>query len=701
VSALTWLPRRARVPLAAVLVVVVLLASIGVAFRRDPLAFLFPFGRGPGLDYSGPEAGFVPLEPGYVADVLGEQLEQPAAATAPSPTPAGPVSSSFEPPRRLTDVHPLTNDDRDDARAVPGVPFTARTDTRDATREPGEPADCGVLRGDTVWYRYTPARYVDLVANTFGSTYHTALSVYAEGEGGALDNLGCDSDVDGSAVWQFGAVEGTAYLFQISGPTGGGDLVFNLELLGTTTRATPDGYFGLGGRSLSADGRYLAYISYQADPHGEPCITRVDSLGNAYTSALAPSAAACAQVVVLDRSTGEFVIASVNDAGDTGNALPYHGPVISADGRYVVWASTATNLVDEDGDGLFDDDTNQIGDVFLHDLRTRRTQRVTLTDEGEELRLEPDLCCGAHPEWGGSPFYPTISPSGHFVAYSSTSSMLVDGDTNADYDVFVWDRLTRTTSRASVSSEGREANGWSFAPQLSADGRFISFTSSATTLDWNDSNGSTDDVFLHDRLTGETTIQSVSSSGEQGNGPSGDYEGAFFSEDGRYLTFTSAADNLVEGDTNGIADVFVRDLLTSKTVRVSVSSSGEEAEPSVVPLGNTYFLVLDSVWGYTGTGTVVRVRGISGDGRYVVFDSQANNLAPEDDNDTSDVFVHDQVTATTIRISVNLGGDVGGSDAFWPTMSVDGRIIAFLSHPHSERLGGQSQFLHVYERAEG
>jgi Tol biopolymer transport system component len=183
------------------------------------------------------------------------------------------------------------------------------------------------------------------------------------------------------------------------------------------------------------------------------------------------------------------------------------------------------------------------------------------------------------------------------------------------WDVFVHDRVTGQTSRVSVSSSGEQGNGESRFPSLSADGRYVAFESLASNLVPSDTNG-TPDVFIHDRVTGQMTRVSVSSSGEEGNGNSSE---ASVSANGRYVAFHSSASNLVPGDTNGTWDVFVHDRVTGQTSRVSVSSSGEQGN------GNSY------------------EANISPDGRYVAFGSAASNLVPGDTNGTPDVFVHDRV----------------------------------------------------------
>jgi Tol biopolymer transport system component len=162
-----------------------------------------------------------------------------------------------------------------------------------------------------------------------------------------------------------------------------------------------------------------------------------------------------------------------------------------------------------------------------------------------------------------------ISADGRYVAFQSFANNLVAGDTNGAEDVFVRDRVTGTTMRVNVSSEGKQTHAFSsdLYPTISADGRYVAFSSDANDLVAGDKNGTTDG-FVRDRVTGKTTRVSVSSEGKQGNDYS--YISAI-SADGRYVAFSSNANDLVTGDTNGIDDVFVRDRVTGKTTRVSVS----------------------------------------------------------------------------------------------------------------------------------
>jgi Tol biopolymer transport system component len=242
-----------------------------------------------------------------------------------------------------------------------------------------------------------------------------------------------------------------------------------------------------------------------------------------------------------------------------------------------------------------------------------------------------------------------LSADGRFVAFSSAASNLVAGDTNGYSDIFVRDRRTGITRRVSVSSNGVEGNEDSGDPAISADGRFVAFSSDASSLVTGDGNNARD-VFVRDRRTGTTRRVSVSSAGAEGNGES--LNGAL-SASGRFIAFDSLASNIVSGDTNGYRDVFVRDRRTGLTRRVSVSSAGAAGNQS-------------------SFGPV-----LSADGRFVVFASAASNLVARDTNGFTDVFLRDRRAGTTRRVSVNSRGVGGGG--IDRAISGDGRFVAFVS----------------------
>jgi hypothetical protein len=277
------------------------------------------------------------------------------------------------------------------------------------------------------------------------------------------------------------------------------------------------------------------------------------------------------------------------------------------------------------------------GTLFCAPIAAQVTQRVSVDSGGIQGNEDSD-------GW-------SISADGRFVAFESYASNLVPGDANGTWDVFVRDRISNTTTLISVNSAGRQGNDRSEYPSISADGRFVAFRSFATNLVPNDMNG-VPDVFLHDRQSGVTTCVSVSSGGAHGNAYS---DGPSVSADGRFVAFYSGASNLVPGDTNENGDVFVRDLLSGTTELVSISSSGAQGDN----------------WSWNPS--------ISGDGRFVAFQTRATNLVPGDTNASEDIMVHDRISGTTTRVSVNSAGVQGNGNSRFPSISSDGRHVCFLS----------------------
>jgi Tol biopolymer transport system component len=248
---------------------------------------------------------------------------------------------------------------------------------------------------------------------------------------------------------------------------------------------------------------------------------------------------------------------------------------------------------------------------------------------------------------------PDVSADGRYVAFALDATNLVPGDTNGWRDVFVHDRGTGRTTRVSIGPGGAQANAPSEGLDISADGRFVAFSSRATNLVPGDTNRETD-VFVRDLRAGTTRRASVGRGGAQSDGFS---SGPSLSADGRFVAFHSEATNLVSGDTNGQFDVFVRDLQAGSTRRVSLGPRGAQ--------GNRFSLN----------------PAISGDGRVVAFQSDAGNLVPGDTNDAWDVFVRLLATGTTRRVSVGPGGAqvADGTDSGVPDISADGRFVAFTS----------------------
>ncbi|MEP6955459.1 MAG: hypothetical protein ABI883_01435 [Chthoniobacterales bacterium] len=246
----------------------------------------------------------------------------------------------------------------------------------------------------------------------------------------------------------------------------------------------------------------------------------------------------------------------------------------------------------------------------------------------------------------------SISTDGRFVAFRSKATNLVPGMANGFNAIYVRDRQTNTITRVSVNNSGKQGNDDSDLPSISGDGRYVAFESYAKNLVPNDSNFRPD-IFVHDRETHTTKRVSVSSSGKQSTDFSG---GARISSDGRYVAFFSAANTLVPNDTNSSYDVFVRDLQTNTTSRVSLNSTGGQGEQ--------------------GSGGHI---DISGDGRFVVFESAAENLVNNDSNSRTDIFVRDRQTSLTTRVSINSNGGQANNDCYEPRITSDGRFVVFRS----------------------
>ena len=361
--------------------------------------------------------------------------------------------------------------------------------------------------------------------------------------------------------------------------------------------------------ALSADGRVLVFWSYASN--------LVPGDGNR-----------AADVFCRDLMTGAFEAISVNPAGRTGNGES-QSCSISADGRFVAFYSRATDLVPGDANGT--------GDVFVRDRQTGTTRLVSKSSSG----VQGDY---------GS-FEQAISADGRFVAFRSAATNLVPNDSNRNDDIFVHDLLAGTTERVNLSTLGAEANRDSIDVAISADGRFVAFSSiannlhpSVRVLQWH--------VYVHDRLSAVTECVSLASDGSDNDGHS---RWPAMSADGRWVCFQSEASRLVPGDRNGASDGFLHDRRSGSNARVNLTGSGMESS------------------GPVGRCTVTP------DGRFVAFESAAADLVTGDLNGDNDVFLKDLLTGTVSLVSVGLGGSAGARASFSPSVSSDGRRIAFQS----------------------
>jgi Tol biopolymer transport system component len=362
--------------------------------------------------------------------------------------------------------------------------------------------------------------------------------------------------------------------------------------------------------SISANGRFVAFDS------DAPNLVSGDTNG-------------FRDCFVRDRVLGTNELISVSSSGTQANGV-CAGPSISRDGRYVVFQSAASNLVAGD--------TNAAQDIFVRDRLNGTTERVSLSTAG----LQGNGLCQLS----------SISDDGLTVAFGSYATNLVTGDTNGVADVFVRDRVQNVTERVSVDPSGSQGTGLSSTPTISGDGRFVAFRSMSAFIS-PDTNG-TWDIFVRDRTLATTVRVSELPFGLSTDGASTD---AAISGDGQFVVFTSQATNLVSGDTNGVADIFLYDRTPGASIeRVSLSSSGAQA----------------NLFGYSCS--------VSADGRYVAFVGEATNLVSGDTNGVADIFIRDRQLGTTERLSVDTGGAQSNNASYTSCINADGRCVGFVSY---------------------
>ncbi len=326
---------------------------------------------------------------------------------------------------------------------------------------------------------------------------------------------------------------------------------------------------------------------------------------------------------------GPIVRVSTTAAGVEGNNASDVAS-FSADGSRVVFQSTATNLVAGD--------TNGSWDIFVKDPATGAITRVSTDVNGVQ--------------GNASSLEASFSPDGTKVIFFSHANNLVAGDTNGVPDVFVKDLATGVVTRISTDVNGVQGNDHSYTAAFSPDGTKVVFVSGSSNFVAGDS--STADIFIKDLVTGVVTKVSAALDGTGGNGHS---HQPLFSPDGTKVVFHSDSSNLVAGDTNGVTDIFVKDLITGVVTRVSTDSTG---------LGQGNNISEDPVF--------------SPDGTKVAFMSLADNLVAGDTNGGWDIFVKDLVTGVLTRVSTDGGGLQGNNHSLMPVFSPDGTRIAFFSY---------------------
>jgi Tol biopolymer transport system component len=441
-------------------------------------------------------------------------------------------------------------------------------------------------------------------------------------------------------------------------------------------------------------------------PGGEPGgrIGRVAVvLAICVVSAIAAPAAWAAQGTTLRVS----VAAGGGDADSNSN-----WPSVSADGHYVAFSSWADNLVPND--------TNDNSDIFVRDLQTGTTRLVSVASDGTQAN--------------GSSFTPSISADGNVIAFRSDATNLVPNDTEGHTDVFVHTMSTGQTIRVSQKPNGIGASSDSLEPSISANGGVVAFSSLAHNLVSQpvDATGLCCDIFVSHLATGHITLgdpmltgggasdsflpvlsatgrylafgswgcgiakniecldesnvyeldmktgtMSLVSRAYSGKVGFGCGANPAISADGTKVAFISDGANLVRGDTNGAYDVFLRDMTTGITQRVSVTSKGAQTNG--------------------GLGRVT----LSGDGRYVVFQSDAWNIVPNDTNGVTDIFVHDTQTGKTFRVSVSGTGAEANGYSGNAMISADSHLVVFESD--ASNLAGRDKNLttDIYGRTIG
>jgi hypothetical protein len=333
-------------------------------------------------------------------------------------------------------------------------------------------------------------------------------------------------------------------------------------------------------------------------------------------------------VFVYDRQAGttERISQAANGDGGNGNSST---PQISDDGTYVVFQSDATNLGPTD--------SNNRRDVYLYNRQSSTMELVSVATNGDQ---------GADRS-----FNPTVSADGNLVAFNSESDFINGGDSGTD-QVWLRNRIAGTTSLVSKAANGDPGNSNSDnRPLITGNGLFITYQSQASNIVTPDTNGNDDSVFVYNVVGDSTTIASRNANGDQAN--FGATQPAI-SEDGRYVSFTSSATNLVTGGVNQ-GNIYLKDTQSGTVTWISQQSGGGMAN------SESY----DS--------------RISGDGRFVVFYSDATDLISGDTGTETSVYVYDRINAVLAKASVAFnGGNIDGS-ADYPNISRDGAVIGFNS----------------------
>ena len=660
-----------------------LVATAFAALQLPALTTLSTLPAARPVSYDSAGLRFSPLSERFIRAVLGLGPSSPVRTASPLAAGPGtgelgshrgqPAGGAVAVAREVT--HDFTNDNFRDAYLIPTVPFVAHTDMSTATREPGEPTNCSAV-GGTAWYSFTsPTRlFVRALVQT---AFPAAIAVYT---GASVDHLqfvsrSCGQGNARNAVTGVTAAPGTTYYFQVTAVGTGGPITLRVfppgpaDLVSQSSQGAPGNDLSgqqsqTSGKAVSLDGRFVAFqsLATNLDPAHPLGSCNANANPNQYIGQT------CPQMYLRDRVSRTTQLISRSVGGQSGNG-PSLDPSISADGRYVAFTSSASNLVPGD--------TNAVSDVFVFDRVTGGLTRESVTSSGAEAVTLPGNAGSVRPR---------LTRDGRYLAFVSDAINLQPGPacnpaTTCFLTLYVKDRLTRSVTLESVTPQGQQAtDSNAFPTAWSADNRFLLFEDASAQLvpgaqagcpvQNNGVQGSgCSQVYRRDVVAGRTKLVSASTSGAPANNSTSP-ESSDMSGDGRYICFASLADNLVAGDTNGSIDAFRKDLATGEVLRASVDSSGAQVTDTNAQGAATS--------GFSGGTANPRFSGISDDGRLVVFDSAARELDPFLGHALSaGSYAHDFATGETLDVSTNSTSGVAAGQATAPVIAKGGSLVVF------------------------
>lgn len=351
--------------------------------------------------------------------------------------------------------------------------------------------------------------------------------------------------------------------------------------------------------------------------------------------------------------------------GDLGNGASGE-PALSADGRFVAFTSDASNLVDNDpGSWYWKTDP----DVFILDRESGVVENASRALNGEGFWFYKTVCQK-----------PTLDGAGAIAAFECFSGYHLAH--RMQFDIYLYDRQSGSMGIVTLGLAGRKANAGSSDPALSADGSTLAFTSSASNLLAGDTD-SLADIYLFDVQDSTLELASIGASGSKGNGAS---SAAALSTDGRLVAFASAASNLVPGDDNGVADIFVRDRQDGSVQRFTAPGNAVSGEPALS--GDGSLLAFSALAG-DGSRTIYLVEcggtpqavaagsapALSADGRFLAYVA----AVPAAPAGVSGVYRRDLASGRSELVSITPQGTPGNGIASAPALSAFGADLVFPS----------------------